>query len=114
MKPVEETPTVTCSSSGTTMTVTDVREVDERVLVSARDGSFGRALGHLVERRSAHVVQMGGKQLAAAMMLAQFPIGPRLQPEAGPREPKLSSRERRFAKINAGRLKVVDGRLVGA
>jgi hypothetical protein len=48
---------------------------------------------------------------ASLMMLAQFSLGPRLAPE--PKVRKATSAQRRAARIAAGALKVVDGRLTG-
>jgi hypothetical protein len=62
------------------------------------------------------VEQRGGRQLAATLPFAQLPLDPRrLNAQKGSESTKLSSAERRAAKIAAGKLKVTeDGRLAGA
>lgn len=79
------------------------------VSVSTKDGSMGRLLANMVN--PPRVRSMNGKQLATTLMVAQLSMGDRLQPE--PHQPKPNAAQRRAAKIGAGKLKVVDGALVG-
>lgn len=58
-------------------------------------------------------VSLGGPELATRLMIAQLPIGPRLMATRPNARLKPSSAERRRARIEAGRLQVVDGHLVG-
>lgn len=83
--------------------------MEQRKLVSTRDGSLGRALAGMANPLK--VRSVGGKALAMVLMTAQLTMGPRLQGE--PKPVKRTSAQRRRARIEAGKLKVEGGRLVG-
>lgn len=75
---------------------------------------IGRALRPGDVLRAPEVTTVSGGAAAQALMFAQFPLDPkRLSAMPPSRSTKLSSAQRRAAKIAAGKLKVEGGKIVG-